>query len=52
MVTFVKESSNPFHKQARLVNFSDDGKILGHLSRSVAEATSILLDIPGIKVIG
>jgi len=51
-VKFARDRSNPIHMKAVLVKFLDSGEILGHLTRPVAEATSILLDIPELEMIG
>jgi len=51
-VKFVKDQNNPVHKKACFVTFIDSGEILDHLTRSVAEASSMILDISGVEMFG
>jgi len=49
-VKFIRDENNSFHKKAVFVKLVDSGEILGHLTRQVAEASSMILDFKSRNV--
>ena len=51
-VKFVRDKGNLVHKKAVFVKSISGDEILGHLTRPVTEAASVILEIAGAEMLG